>query len=170
VRYFVEQAFRDARWAIGVFVTDGIVEDLDAVKHYCLQFARQIASGQRSFIKLVLLGVGEEVDESQMEELDDMFEGTGLKDPRGRSIDLWDHKLAREMRQLAEIFAEVVTEDLIVADSGKVLDSHGRVAKDYTDGLPALLRFRLPTGSTSFTLMLPGGNVTQDLSEGLARQ
>jgi hypothetical protein len=125
VRYFVEQAFRTAPWAVCVFVTDGVIEDLAAVKQYCLQYARQIATGQRSFIKLVLLGVGEEVDEAQLQELDDMFEGSGLKDRNGHDIDLWDHKLASEMRQLQEIFAEVVTEDLIVANQGRVLDGAG---------------------------------------------
>lgn len=152
-----------------VFITDGIIEDLDEVKRYSLQFARQIAVGQRAFIKLVLIGIGEEVDERQMEELDDMFEGSELKDPKGHAIDLWDHKLASEMRELAEIFAEVVSEDIVVASSGRVLDANGRLVKDYANGLPALLRFTLPAGSRSFTLSIPDGNVTQDLTEALAR-
>jgi len=169
VRYFVDSVLRTAPWAIAVFITDGIIEDLQEVKQYCFQFARQIASGKRSFIKLVLIGVGDEVDERQMEDLDDMFEGTGLKDPKGHAIDLWDHKLASEMRQVQEIFAEVVSEDIIVAPSGRVLDGSGRVVKDYSDGVPALLRFTLPAGSRSFTLQLPGGTVTQDISEAHAR-
>jgi hypothetical protein len=169
LRYFVDRAFRDAPWAICVFVTDGVIEDLPDVKRYCIEFARQIASGRRSFIKLVLIGVGEEVDENQMEELDDMFEGSGLKDTQGHDIDLWDHKLASEMRQLQEIFAEVVSEDLIVCNHARVLDDAGRVARDYSDGMPALLRFTLPASCRSFTLTLPGGNVTQDITEALAR-
>ncbi len=169
VQYFIDHAFKDAPWAMCVFVTDGVLEDLEAVKQYCMQFAKQIASGQRSFAKLVLIGVGEEVDEGQMEELDDMFEGSGLKDPQGNPIDLWDHMLASEMRKIEEIFAEVVSEDAVVAASGRVLDGTGQVAKDYADGVPALLRFTLPAGSTAFTLEFPGGSVTQDLSEGLAR-
>jgi hypothetical protein len=169
VRYFVERVFAQAPWAIAVLVTDGIIEDIEAVKKYCLQFARQIAAGQRQFIKFVLIGVGEEVDEKQMEELDDMFEGTGLKDPKGNDIDLWDHKLASEMRQVEEIFAEVVSEDMIVAASGRVLDSQGRVIKDYSDGLPALLRFNVPAGTRSFTLALPQFEATQDISEALGR-
>lgn len=169
VKHFIEQSFKSAPWAICVFVTDGVIEDLAEVKTYCLSFAKQVASGQRSFIKLVLIGVGEEVDESQMEELDDMFEGSGLKDPQGNDIDLWDHKLASEMRKIEEIFAEVVSEDAVVTASGRILDQAGKVCKEYTDGLPALLRFKLPGGTTSFTLEFPGGKVTQDLSEGLAR-
>jgi hypothetical protein len=167
VQYFIDHAFRDAPWAICVLVTDGVIEDLEDVKKYCLEFAKQIASGKRSFIKLVLIGVGEEVDEGQMEELDDMFEGSGLKDPQGHDIDLWDHKLASEMRKIEEIFAEVVSEDVMVTASGRILDSAGKVIKDFADGVPALLRFTLPAGTTAFTLEFPGGSVTQDISEAL---
>ncbi|MBC7910072.1 MAG: VWA domain-containing protein, partial [Pyrinomonadaceae bacterium] len=169
VKYFVDDKFKDAKWGIAIFVTDGIIEDLDDVKQFCLQFGQQISSGQRHFIKLVLIGVGEEVDEGQMEELDDMFEGSGLKDPEGDDIDLWDHKLASEMKKIEEIFAEVVSEHTIVAASGRALNSSGQVVKDYADGVPALLRFVLPAGSTSFKLEFSGGSVTQDISEGLAR-
>jgi hypothetical protein len=169
VRHFVENTFNQASWAIAVFVTDGILEDLAAVKQYCLSFARQIAAGQRQFVKFVLIGVGEEVDEKQMAELDDMFEGSGLKDSKGNDIDLWDHKLASEMRQVEEIFAEVVSEDTLVAAAGRILDGQGRVIKDYKDGVPALLRFNLPQGARSFTLALPQFQVTQDLSEVLER-
>lgn len=169
LRYFVDGVFRDSPWAICVFVTDGVIEDLAQVKEYCFRFARQVASGQRTFIKLVLIGVGEEVDENQLEELDDMFEGTNLRDSRGQLIDLWDHKLASEMRQLQEIFAEVVSEDLIVCENARVLDARGQVIKDYSDGMPALLRFDLPRDSQSFTLVLPGGQVTQDITEALGR-
>lgn len=169
VKHFVETEFRTAAWAICVFVTDGVIEDLAAVKAYCLQFAKQIVSGQRKFVKLVLLGVGEEVDEAQMEELDDMFEGSGLKDPDGNDIDLWDHKLAAEMQKVEEIFAEVVSADAIVVESGRVTNQAGVLCRDYPDGLPALLRFRLPARSTAFTIAFPGGTVTQDITEGLDR-
>lgn len=165
VRHFVDGVFRDAPWAICLFITDGIIDDLDDVKAYCMDYARQIAAGRRRFCKLVLVGVGEEVDEKQMAELDDMFEDSGLKDPQGDDIDLWDHKLASEMRHLREVFAEVVSEKLMVAPYGKVKDPSGRIVANYTDGLPALLRFTLPRGSRSFTLELPGGQVVQPLTE-----
>lgn len=169
VRHFVEGVFTGSKWAIAVLVTDGVIEDLDAVKEYCHGLARRIARGERGFVKLVLLGFGEEVDEGQMEELDDMFEGSDLRDPSGNPIDLWDHKIASEMKSFHEIFAEVVSDQVVVADSGKVLDNSGRVAHTYPDGLPARLRFTLPASSTAFTLDFPGGRVTQDLSEALAR-
>lgn len=164
VRHFVDDLFKAAPWSICVFVTDGVIEDLADVKAYCLNFAKQIAAGQRQFAKLVLIGVGEEVDESQMEELDDMFEGSGIKMPDGSPIDLWDHKLAAEMKKIEEIFAEVVSEDATVAASGRIVNNAGTPCADYPDGLPAMLRFTLPKGSTSFTVEFPGGSVTQDIT------
>jgi len=168
VHHFVEGVFRNANWSICVFITDGIVEDMQEVKSFCTHHARQIAAGKRNSCKLVLIGVGEEVDEAQMTELDDMFEGSDLRDPRGAEIDLWDHKMAREMRHLAEVFAEVVSENTAVADHGRVRDSGGSLIVDYSDGVPARLKFTLPKGSTAFTLELPGHRIVQDLSPALA--
>ena len=169
VRHFVEGVFAGSAWAIAVFVTDGVIEDLEAVKAYCRDFAGRISRGERGFVKLVLLGFGDEVDEAQMEELDDMFEGAELLDPKGNPIDLWDHKIASEMKSFHEIFAEVVSDNVVVAESGSVLDGAGRVAHAYPNGLPARLRFTLPAGTTAFTLDFPGGRVTQDLTGALRR-
>ena len=163
LRYFSEDVFRQAPWAICVFITDGIIEDLAEVKKFSIKLAKDIASGKRKFMKLVLLGVGEEVDQAQMEELDDMFNDSDLRTPEGDEIDLWDHKLTSEMRQLAEIFAEVVSEHITVASSGRIYDHQQRVVKEYKDGLPSLLRFTLPAGATSFTLEFGGHRVTQSL-------
>ncbi len=167
LKYFLEQTFAESDWSLIVFVTDGILEDTSEIKEYCLELGRDIASGKRKFIKLVLLGVGEEVDEEQMEELDDMFEGTGLKDQEGNEIDLWCHKLASDMKRLEEVFAEVVSENTVVASQGRILDSQNQEVVNYHDGLPAKLRFTLPKGSTSFTLEYPGGQVKQDIQEAL---
>jgi hypothetical protein len=104
-----------------------------------------------------------------MEELDDLDYG-GLKDPKDQELDLWDHKLAAEMQKLEEIFAEVVSENTILAPSAEIFDSMGNSVKpngrgSYADGLPALLDFDALAGTTSFTLVLPGGNkVVQEIT------
>jgi hypothetical protein len=153
VQYFVNR-FSDAPWGFYVFLTDGELHDLDAVKDFSTRLAREIASGKRKPLKFVLIGVGNAVKEAQMEELDDLDTGT--------SVDLWDHKIAREMRQTHDIFAEVVEENARVADTGKIYDDAGRVVKDYSDiGLPARLSFALPVGSKSFTLEVNGQRITQ---------
>ena len=66
------------------------------------------------------------------------------------------------MRSLSETFT--------VAERGRVLAERGTVAKTCAAGLPALLRFALPAGSTAFAPEPPDGQtVTQDLAEGLDR-
>ncbi len=165
LKNFMENKMKDAPWSLVVFITDGIIEDIQEVIDYCLIVGKQISKGERKFVKLVLLGVGEEVDEPQMQLLDDMFEGIGLKDPEGNEIDLWCHKLASDMKKLEEVFAEVVSEHTLVASQGRILDDQGKEVKSYKDGLPAKLRFYLPKKSHSFTLEYPGGKIIQDISE-----
>src|SRR5438105_9953142 len=131
VKYFVER-FKDAPWGFYVFVTDGELHDLDAVKQYSTKLAHEVAAKRRNPLKFVLIGVGPSINEQQMEELDDLDTGT--------EIDLWDHKIAAHMRVLQEIFAEVVNKNARVADKAKIYDSHGHVVKDYSDvGLTAFL-------------------------------
>jgi hypothetical protein len=157
VRYFVER-FRDAPWGFYVFITDGELHDLHVVKEYSIRLAKAIAGRRRNSLKFVLIGVGPDVNEGQMEELDDLDTGT--------SIDLWDHKLASEMRVLQEIFAEVVDKNARVADQGRILDPQGRVIKNYSDtGLPAFLEFEMPAAAAYFTLEVAGNHVHQGLAD-----
>lgn len=148
--------FADALWGMYVFITDGALQDLEAVKQYTIQLAHDIEAGKRNDLKLVMIGVGDKVNEAQMQQLDDLETGTDL--------DLWDHKLAAEMQQVAEIFAEVVDENTIIAESGLVRDEAGNIVLDCRDqGVPALLMFTLPAGSKSFTLEVAGQAVQQPI-------
>jgi hypothetical protein len=156
VRYFVDR-FEDAPWGFYVYITDGELHDLEEVKKYSTRLARDVQAGRRKPLKFVLIGIGPNVNEGQMEELDDLDTGT--------EVDLWDHKLAAEMRVLQEIFAEVVDKNARVADNGKILDHQGRVVKNYSDtGLPALLEFEVPAGTPYFVLDVEGKQIQQDLS------
>jgi hypothetical protein len=157
VRYFVER-FKDAPWGFYVFITDGELHDLDAVKDYSVRLAREIHARRRNPLKFVLIGLGPTVSEVQMEELDDLDTGT--------PVDLWDHKLAAEMRVLQEIFAEVVDKNARVADNGRILDPQGRTVKNYEgSGLPAYLEFEMPTGADFFTLEVNGQRIHQGLHD-----
>ena len=78
IRLCVEQVAAGADWTIGVIVTDGIIEDEKDCIAYCLRAGREMAGGRRKPIKLILIGIGEEVDEAQLERFDDMFENTGI--------------------------------------------------------------------------------------------
>lgn len=157
VKYFVER-FRDAPWGFYVFITDGELHDLEAVKKYSNQLAHDVAARRRNPLKFVLIGIGPDVNEAQMEELDDLDTGT--------DVDLWDHKIAAEMRVLQEIFAEVVDKHARVADKGRVLDSKGRVIKDFSDtGVPGVLEFEVPIDSEYFTLEVERSRIHQGLTD-----
>jgi len=154
IEYFIHH-FSRPPWGLYVFITDGILHDLEAVQDYSIQLARHIASGRRNPVKFVLIGVGDEIDKAQLESLDDLDTGT--------DVDLWDHKISSEMQRLAEVFAEVVSESVIVAPRmGVIKDAVGNIIQDYrATGLPALLRFELPPGHDTFTLEVGGKSITQ---------
>ena len=99
--------------------------------------------------------MGEEIDERQMEELDDLDTGT--------EVDIWDHKIAKDMRSVVEIFAEVVSDNLIIAPVATVYTASGVVAKRFTDGLPARAKFLLPGDCQWFDLEVGGQRIRQQL-------
>ncbi len=154
VAYFVDR-FEDAKRGMYIFITDGRLDDLAEVKRYTRKLAKSIAAGQRNPVKCVLIGVGDEIDEGQMEELDDLDTGT--------DVDVWDHKIAKEMRAVIEIFAEVVSEHQIVAPTGTIYDDSGNVAVRFTDGLPAKVTFKMSPSSNAFELEVGGRRIRQTL-------
>ena len=165
VRFICDDIAAGADWTMGVIITDGIIEDEEACMKYCLQVGQDIANDKRGKIKLILIGVGAEVDEGQLERFDDMFETTNLKD----EIDLWSHGVAASMQDEADIldvlFGELMTEEIIVASSGRVIDNAGKEVASWSDGLPGKIRFLLPKGSTSFSIQTSHGEFSQDITE-----
>jgi len=154
VQYFTER-FHDAARGMYVFLTDGCLDDLDHVKQYSRELARRIADGERNAVKFVLVGIGNQIDERQMEELDDLDTGT--------DVDLWDHKVAAEMRSVVEIFAEVVRENQIVANSAILYDAQQNVIRRFSDGLPAKVSAIFPAGTAGFVLDVDGLQIRQPL-------
>lgn len=152
MKYFLER-FKDAEYGFYVFLTDGRLDDLNAVKRYTQEVTAQMAKKQRNLAKGVLIGIGSEVDEAQMEELDDLES----------DYDFWDHKIAKTMRDVRDIFAEVVDENIRVAEWGNVYNDQNQVVQRFSDGLPSIIEFDMPSGSTSFRLEYPGGEVTQTI-------
>lgn len=159
LRCFVEK-FADAKRSMFLFVTDGKLDDLNDVVNYTTALARAIEGGSRSPLKCVLVGVGSGIDETQMEVLDNLDTGT--------TIDIWDHKIASEMRGLVEIFAEVVSENHIVAPTASVLDDKQQIVRKFTDGLPARVTVVLPAAAQSFTVDVAGRQITQNIGRFLA--
>jgi hypothetical protein len=85
-----------------------------------------------------------------MEQLDDLPDALGLE------VDIWDHKIASTMRDLRDIFAEVVDENAMVAPTGKVFDDAGNVMKTWNDGVPTKLVFSLPWDQSPSPSRWPG--------------
>jgi hypothetical protein len=67
------------------------------------------------------------------------------------------------MRQLAEIFAEVVDERQIVAPVGKLVDSSGTVIRTMSDGVPARLEFEIGPDHRWFELVIGEHRIRQVL-------
>jgi hypothetical protein len=154
LRYLVDR-FDDAARGMFVFITDGRLDDLDDVKHLTTHIARDIAEGKRNPLRCVLIGVGDEIDESQLHQLSTLDTGT--------DVDIWDHKNASEMRALIEIFADVVTEKQIVAPAGIIYDAGGHRIWKSTDGMPARVAFTMPAASPYFELEVAGRRIRQSV-------
>lgn len=157
MKYFAER-FDDAANGIYVFITDGSLDDFEEVKQYTTELAKEIYAGDRNPLKFVLIGLGEDINRQQLEELDDL-------DP-GVPIDVWDHKIATEMRQLEEIFAEVVNENEILFPPSTIHDSTGAVVKNLSGGVPAKVDFEISADSEYFELRCEGASIRQGLELG----
>jgi hypothetical protein len=155
IRKEVEQ--RGARRGLAVIITDSQLHDAEDVKAYSAQVAKEIAAGRLPRINFVLVGVGEQVDEEQMEEIcHDEYPGVGH---------LWCHRVADRMEEMAELVAVLVDETMTVAAGGTVYDDKGNALKVYEARLPAVLEFKVPEGCQSFTLEVAGQRFTQPLPE-----
>ena len=165
--------YENSPWLMALIITDGLIDDLDEAKALSQIICEDMRDGKRGFTKFVVIGLGNDFNETNskarqaLEELDDLDEDP-VYGVEGQ--DLWDHKIAKDMTSLNQIFAEVVTENTIIARSAEITDSFGIPVTpegelSYGDGLPALLRFTMTPGSTSFTITLPNGaQLVQDIS------
>lgn len=153
VRYFAEK-YIEAKRGVFVFITHGVFDDLPDVKALTFQLARDIVDAKRMPIKLILLAVGDRVDERLMKELIDFDTGT--------CFDLWDYKIASELDHISEIFTEITSDSLLLAANGLIRDARGRVVKEYSEnGLPALLEFILPPDASSAFIFEFGAHIVR---------
>ncbi|MCI0699833.1 MAG: hypothetical protein L0241_01940 [Planctomycetia bacterium] len=166
IRYTIEKVGKDADFTFGVIVTDGIIEDEAACLTYCMKLGEEVAKGKRKPVKFVLIGVGAQVNEDQLQKFNDMFEETPLKG----KVDLFASGVAADMQSEADIiavvFGELMNEEVEVAASGRVT-ADGKELANFADRLPGKFRFVLPKGIKEFTVETPNGSVTQDVSEAI---
>ncbi len=157
VKYLKAQIPNGARRGLAVFITDGALHDSDQVLATTAEIARAIKRGQLPRMNFVLVGVGDGIDEAQLERIAHAeFDGIGH---------IWCHRTAKEIRNVAEIVAVLVDETMTVAAGGTIYDDKGKVVKEYEGRLPAVLEFEVHEGCKSFTLEVSGQRFTQPLPE-----
>lgn len=157
VGYLKEQVRAGARRGLAVFITDGQLHDADAVTALTGEIAQMVARGQLPRVQFVLVGVGDAIDEEQLERISHAeYPGVGH---------LWCHRTAKEIQNVAELVAVLVDETMTVAAGGTIYDDKGKVLRAYEGRLPAVLEFKVPEGAKSFTLEVAGQRYTQPLPE-----
>ncbi len=157
VEYLKAQAKLGAKRGCAVFVTDGQIHDQHEVEEISARVAKEVLAGRLPRTNFVLVGVGGDVNEEQLEEIAHQeFKGIGH---------LWCHRIAEEIGQVAELVAVLVDENMTVAAGGTITDDKGKVVKQYEGRLPAVLEFEVPEGTKSFTLEVNGQKFTQPLPE-----
>ena len=155
--YLRKQMQLGCRRGCAVFVTDGEIHDEDDVRRYCREIAREINNGSLPKINFILVGVGEGVNEEQLEEIcHEEYPGIGH---------LWCHRIAEEINEVAELVAVLVDESMTVAGGGQITDDKGKVLKVYESRLPAVLEFQIPETAKIFTLEINGQRFTQPIPE-----
>ena len=157
LNYFRGRVAAGARQGCAVFITDGELHDMAEIKRLSAEVAKDIARGKLPRLNFILVGVGGEVKEEQMEEIcHEEYPGVGH---------LWCHRIAEEIKELAELVAVLVDETMTVAAGGTIYDDRGNVLRAYEGRLPAVLEFEVPEGCESFTLEVAGKRYTQPLPE-----
>lgn len=157
VSYLKTQMTAGAQRGGAVFITDGVLHDADAVIAYSRQIAAEITAGGLPRLTFILVGIGGQVDEEQLETIShEELPGVGH---------LWCHRIAGEITQVAELVAGLVDETMTVGAGGTIYDDNGTVLKVYEARLPAVLEFNIPADAHSFTLEINGQRYTQPLPD-----
>jgi hypothetical protein len=157
VQFIRKEVERGARRGLAVIITDSQIHDANDIRAYSTQVAKEIAAGRLPRINFVLVGVGDQVDEEQMESIcHEEYPGVGH---------LWCHRVADRMEEMAELVAVLVDETMTVAAGGTVYDDKGNVLKVYEARLPAVLEFDVPAGCKKFVLEVSGQKFEQMIPE-----
>jgi hypothetical protein len=155
VAHIRKEVEKGARRGLAVIITDSQLHDAADVTAYSTQVAKEIAAGRLPRLNFVLVGVGNQIDEEQMEDIcHEEYPGVGH---------LWCHRVADRMEEMAELVAVLVDETMTVAAGGTIYDDRGRVIQVYEARLPAVLEFQVPPNCQSFTLEVAGQRFTQPI-------
>ncbi|MGB3975298.1 MAG: hypothetical protein WBM27_02675, partial [bacterium] len=161
---------KGSNFTMGVFITDGILEDADDCIKYCYLLGRDVKDGKVPLIKLIMIGVGSEVDEEHYK-FYDSSEETPLED----KIDLWSTSVVSDLKEESDIMDLLYTElmgEIIVAPTGRVESESGRILATepkITDGMMGAFSFNLPKGENKFKIHVEGQVIEQDCSDAISQ-
>jgi hypothetical protein len=156
LKYLKAQEKKGAKRGCAVIITDGQLHDADEVKALSQEITDDMKSGKILPVSFVLVGVGEGINEEQLEEI-------SHHEIEGGGGHLYCHRVAKEIRNVAELVATLVDENMTVASGGVVYDDRGNVVKKYEGRLPAVLEFEIREDAESFTLEIEGQRFKQPL-------
>jgi hypothetical protein len=101
ITYLKAQVPHGARRGLAVFITDGALHDAAEVEQITEQIAKQIARGTLPRVQFVLVGVGDQIDEEQLERI--------AHTEHAAVGHLWCHRVAKEIQNVAELVAVLAT-------------------------------------------------------------
>ena len=157
VAYVKQETSTGLKRGLAVVITDSQLHDAADIQAYSGQVAKEIAAGRLPRLNFVLVGVGDKVDEEQMEAIcHASYPGVGH---------LWCHRIADRMEEMADLVAVLVDETMTVAAGGTIYDDRGNVLKVYEGRLPAVLEFEVPVGTQGFALEVAGQRYPQPLPQ-----
>ncbi len=153
------EAGEDIKACIAAIVTDGEIHDLEDCVAYTATLARAIEDKKFPRTNLVIVGVGKEIDEEQLEQLEEATPAFYS----GR--DIWCHAEADSVADLPELVAHLLDANIPAFWGGAVVkDNQGKAVLTLEDMVPAVIEFTLPRNAKSFTLEAGGKRFVQDLS------
>jgi hypothetical protein len=152
VKSLVER-YSNSNMGMFVFVSDGHIDDLADVKQYTINLAREITANQKKYVKCILVGIGDDVDEQSIRELVALNAKT--------YVNIWSFMLVNDLQDLIRIFGETTSDIQIVARHGSIYDDQGNLLMDCDNGLPAAIFFSMPLESQWFELRIDNLNIRQ---------
>ena len=147
VQHLVEN-YQDAPMGLFIFITDGHINDLQQLKQYTDRLAEDIASGRHNFVKCILVGIGEEINEANLQAL--------ITPNPHNYVKIWNYLIISDLEEMLKMFADIISEEQLVAEYGTIYDAHGNILKEYPHGIPNRVVFSMPSSSPWFELDLPG--------------
>lgn len=155
VKYLTGQ-FAQAPMLLLVFISDGQIDDLPELKKYTAELADGILRNRHNLVKCIFIGVGDEIRETTLLELEATAASTGIA--------IWDYMIVTDLREVLKMFAEVIRSSQIVAQSAKIYDEQGNEIRAYPFGLPATVVFSMPITSRWFELEIANQRIRQLIS------